>query len=94
MKNDPRTLGLYGFLHWGRGAYHYASFTPLPKLSSKPSLGPFQIHQMEMETNKELGVSSTVMEEKLKTWSPLWQHVNDIFETTLPMDEDLTIFEG
>ena len=39
------------------------------------------------------GVSSTVTEEKFKTWSLLWQGVYDIFEKTLSMDEDLKILK-
>lgn len=32
--------------------------------------------------------------EKMKSWSPLWQQVNDSFEKILFMDEDVMIFKS
>ena len=34
-----------------------------------------------------------VTEDKLSSWDPIWQQVNDVFEESLSRDEDLKVFK-
>ena len=39
------------------------------------------------------GESLCVTEDKVNSWDPIWQHVNDVFEKSFSRYEDLKVFK-